>query len=91
MKTGKACMLLKKQGLLLEGYTGVLSLARIMIHLFRTKGLSSKSFSWVTCTIWKTAKSHFTTVREQNYDLFPNIWVAGSGNAKRNIYWDGIV
>ena len=58
-------MLLKKQGLLLEGYTGVLSLARIVIHLFKTKGLSSKSFSWVTCTI--------TTVREQNYDLFPNI------------------
>ena len=51
MKKGKACMLLKKQGLLLEGYTGVLSLARIMIHLLKTKGLSSKSFSWVTCTI----------------------------------------
>ena len=51
MKKEKACMLLKKQGLLLEGYTGVLSLARIVIHLFKTKGLSSKSFSWVTCTI----------------------------------------
>ena len=51
MKKGKACMLLKKQGLLLEGYTGVLSLVRIVIHLFKTKGLSSKSFSWVICTI----------------------------------------